>query len=205
MKFILGKKLEMSQKFIDDKFVPVTIIGAGPCLVAQIKTKDIDGYEAVQISYGKAKKLNKPLSGHLKKTKNNEEINKNLREFRTADSDLNVGDIIKVDVFKKGDAVNISGNSKGRGFQGVVKRWGFHGADASHGTKDQERMPGSSGPTGPAKVFKGKKMPGRMGGKRASIKNLEIIEVDSKKNLLFVKGAVPGARNSLLEVRSVSA
>lgn len=203
MAFILGKKLEMSQKFIDDNVVPVTIIVAGPCLVTQIKTKDKDGYKAVQISFDKVKKLNKPLSGHLKKAKTNkEEINRSLREFRITDSDFKIGDIIKVDVFKKGDRAGISGNSKGRGFQGVVKRWGFHGADASHGTKDQERMPGSSGATGPARVFKGKKMPGRMGGKRKTVKNLEIIDVDTKNNLLFVKGAVPGARNSLLEIRS---
>lgn len=203
MAFILGKKIEMRQTFENDNVVPVTIIQAGPCLVTQIKTKDTDGYKAVQVSYGKAKKLNKPLSGHFKKVKTNKEgINRYLREFRIIDSDLKVGDIIKVDVFKKGDKVGISGNSKGRGFQGVVKRWGFHGADASHGTKDQERMPGSIGATGPARVFKGKKMPGRMGGKRKTIKNLEVIDVDTKKNLLLVKGAVPGVRNTLLEIRS---
>lgn len=203
MKFILGKKVEMSQKFIDDKVAPVTIIQAGPCLVTQIKTKDKDGYESVQISYGKAKKINKPLSGHLKKLKIKENINKYLREFRKYDSDFKPGDIIKVDIFKKGDRVDISGTSKGRGFQGVVKRHGFHGAPASHGTKDQLRMPGSIGATGPARVFKGKKMPGRMGGKRRTIKNLEVIEVLSKENLLLVKGAVPGARNGLLEIKSV--
>ncbi|MDA2935638.1 50S ribosomal protein L3 [Patescibacteria group bacterium AH-259-L05] len=207
MAFILGKKVEMSQKFVDDIVIPVTIIQAGPCLVTQIRTKDPrkvstiqrgrkDGYNAIQIGFEKLdiRKVKKPQKSKPFRY---------LREFQGDISKYKAGDKIDVDVFKKGDTVDISGVSKGRGFQGVVKRWGFHGADASHGTKDQERMPGSIGATGPARVFRGKKMPGRMGGKRKTIKNLEVIDVDAKENLLFVKGAVPGARNSLLEIKSV--
>lgn len=180
MKFILGRKISMSQIFQDDKVVPVTEIQAGPCLVKQIKTKDKDKYEAVQISFDQY-----------------------LREFKSFDSNLKVGDKIKVDIFQPGDKVKISGTSKGKGFQGVVRRHGFHGSPASHGHKDQLRMPGSSGATGPARVFKGKKMPGRMGGKRISVGNLEVVEVMPDKNLLLIKGAVPGSRNSLLEISSI--
>ncbi len=202
-KFLLGKKIEMSQIFKDDKVIPVTKVQAGPCLVIQIKTKEKDGYQAVQIGFGKKKKSNKPLKGHLKKSGNkDQEYNRYLREFRIKKTDLKLGDKIKVDIFQSGDKVKVVGTSKGKGFQGVVKRHGFHGSPASHGHKDQLRMPGSSGATGPARVFKGKKMPGRMGGKRATVKTLEVIDVIPGKNLLLVKGAVPGARNSLLEITS---
>lgn len=203
MKFILGKKMQMNQVFKDDKVVPVTEIQAGPCLVTQIKTKDKDGYEAVQIGFGKKNKINKPLQGHLKKIDNQDiKINRHLKEFKTSGSGLKIGDLIKVDIFQSGDKVKIIGFSKGRGFQGVVKRHGFHGSPATHGHKDQLRMPGSIGATGPARVFKGQKMPGRMGGEQTTIQNLEVIDVIPEKNLLLVKGAVPGARNSLLEIIS---
>jgi large subunit ribosomal protein L3 len=200
MKFILGKKQEMTQKFKEDgTVIPVTAISAGPCFVTQIKDNDKDGYKAIQVGYQEAKKINRPLSGHLK----NIFKAKQLREFRLGEKDeqaLKKGDQITVNVFTVGDIVKVSGNSKGRGFQGVVKRHGFKGQKASHGNKDQLRAPGSIGATGPAHVFKGTKMGGRMGGVRISVTNLEIIDIDPVKNLLFVKGAVPGARNGLIEI-----
>lgn len=199
MKFILGEKLEMSQVFKDDEVIPVTKIKAGPCYVTQIKTQEKDGYESIQISFGQKKKINKPQAGHLKR------VGKNLRylvEFRDDITKYKIGNEIKVDIFKPGDKVKISGFSKGKGFAGVVKRWGFHGQPASHGTKDQIRMPGSIGATAPQRVFKGKRMPGRMGGRRVTVANLEVIEVNLDENLLIVKGAVPGKRGTLLEIRS---
>lgn len=203
MKFILGKKIEMTQIFKGDKVVPVTKIQAGPCLVTQIKTQEKDGYEAAQIGFSKKRRNTKSLAGHLKKGSADKEYNRYLREFKIEKSDLKIGDKIKVDIFQPGDKIKVVGTSKGKGFQGVVRRHGFHGASATHGTKDQERMPGSIGATGPARVFKGKKMPGRMGGKQITVKTLEIIEVIPEENLLLVKGAVPGARNSLLEITQV--
>jgi large subunit ribosomal protein L3 len=203
MKFILGKKLEMTQIWQDNKVVPVTKIVAGPCFVVQVKTKDKDGYEAIQIGFGekKEKNIKKPQKGHLAK------VGKNLRYLREFRLDKNgggeevkvkIGDVIKVDTFAPGDKVKVTGISKGRGFQGVVKRHNFAGAPASHGTKDQLRMPGSIGATGPAHVFKGTRMAGRMGGDQVTVKNLEIIEVDKENNILLIKGAIPGARNSLV-------
>jgi len=203
MKFILGKKIEMSQIFKGDKVIPVTKIQAGPCLVTQIKTQEKDGHEAIQLGFAKKRRNTKSLTGHLKKGSADKEYNRYLREFKTENNDLKIGDKIKVDIFAPGDKIKVVGTSKGKGFQGVVRRHGFHGASATHGTKDQERMPGSIGATGPARVFKGKKMPGRMGGKQITVKTLEIIEVIPEKNLLLVKGAVPGARNSLLEITQV--
>ncbi|PIP18037.1 MAG: 50S ribosomal protein L3 [Parcubacteria group bacterium CG23_combo_of_CG06-09_8_20_14_all_35_9] len=207
MKFILGKKIEMTQKFKENgKAIPVTVIEAGPCFITQIKTKEKEGYEAVRIGFGFKKKINKPLKGHLEKIKNEKLKMKNggirwLREFRVPNPKLKVGEAIDVSIFQKGDKVKISGISKGKGFQGVVKRHGFHGSPASHGHKDQLRMPGSIGATDAARVFKGTRMAGRMGGERVTVKNLEIIEINKDKNLLIVKGAVPGARNSLVEIR----
>ncbi len=202
MKFILGKKLEMTQKFKEDgTVVPATVISAGPCFITQVRSLDNDDYKAVQIGYQEAKKLNKPLTGHLKDSFKA----KYLTEFRVEDKDgqeYKKGQQINVNVFEKGEKVKISGISKGQGFQGVVKRYGFHGAPASHGTKDQLRHPGSIGATGPAHVFKGTKMPGRMGGGKVTISNLEIVDIDPEKNLLFIKGAIPGSRNGLIEISS---
>lgn len=176
MKFILGKKIEMTRVFQEDgTAVPVTKISAGPCKVTQVKTDEKDKYSAVQVSFENKK-----------------------REYRLEKPELKVGDQIDVTAFEKGDIVKVTGTSKGRGFQGVVKRHGFHGSLASHGHKDQLRMPGSIGATGPARVFKGMRMPGQMGNKQSSTINLEIIEVNKEKNELYVKGAVPGARNSLV-------
>lgn len=198
MKLIIGKKLNMTQIFTPTGDVlPVTIIQAWPAAITQIKTVKRDGYEAIQIAAGTKKKVNKPQTGHLKG--NNFRY---VRECRMPIADLKVGDSWAVDVFAEGEKVMITGTSKGKGFQGVVKRWGFHGSPASHGHKDQLRMPGSIGTTGPARVFKGKKMGGHMGAVTTSVKWLEIIKIDSENNQLYVKGAVPGARNGLLYIYS---
>jgi large subunit ribosomal protein L3 len=206
MAFLLGKKLGMSQMFDKgNKIVPVTIIEAGPCYVTQIKNKEKDKYEAVQIGFGEAKKNKKPKLGHLEKVKSkNEKVKINLRwlkEFRVADDKYELGQEIKADIFKIGDIVKISGISKGKGFAGVVKRHGFRGAPASHGTKHNLRAPGSIGSSFPEHVLKGKKMAGRMGGERVSVKNLEIADIDIENNLIAVKGAVPGKNGSLVEIR----
>jgi len=197
-KFILAEKREMTQKFADDgTVIPVTKVVAGPCVITQIKDSEKDGYIAVQIGFGSKRKLSKPLQGHLKKTGNFQY----LREFRLNKEevkDLKVGDKLEASTFQAGDMVKVSGSSKGKGFQGVVKRHGFHGSPASHGHKDQLRMPGSIGAGGPQHVFRGVRMGGRMGGEMVSVKNLEVIEVDSKKNEIFIKGAVPGAKSNLI-------
>jgi len=204
MKFLLGKKIDMTQVWKDNKVIGVTRVQAGPCTVVQSRNNGKDGYEAVQIGFGdrKEKNIKKPQKGHLKKLGNF----RYLREFRIAlnaskdakERQLNVGDVIDVSAFEAGDSIQVTGVSKGKGFQGVVKRHGFHGQDKTHGTKDQVRMPGSIGATGPAHVFKGQKMPGRMGNDKTTIKNLEIVEVDKENNILLIKGAVPGARNGLI-------
>lgn len=210
MKFILGKKLDMTQVWQEGKVQAVTRIQAGPCLVVQVKTSEKDGYQAIQVGFGKRneKNIKKPQRGHMKDLGGF----KYLREFRitriaannNTDShelDLKRGDKIDVSIFAAGDNVKVAGISKGKGFQGVVKRHGFHGAPKSHGTKDQLRMPGSIGATGPAHVFKGKKMPGQMGGDQVTVAGLEIVEVDKDNNILLIKGAVPGARNGLLLIQ----
>jgi large subunit ribosomal protein L3 len=204
MGFILGKKISMKQIFRDtDEVAPATVVQAGPCLITQIKTQDKHGYTAVQIGYGQRKKISKSLKGQLKKLKTKP---KWLKEFRVSQDDIKrfkIGNTIDVSVFSVGDKVQITGISKGKGFQGVVRRHGFHGSPASHGHKDQLRMPGSIGATAPARVFKGKKMAGRMGAEQITVKNLEIIEINKDKNLITLKGAVPGARNSLVRIKSL--
>ncbi|MBU4360760.1 50S ribosomal protein L3 [Patescibacteria group bacterium] len=200
MKFILGKKLEMSQIFNEKgEVIPVTLVQAGPCLITQIKKQDSkDKYSAVQIGFDKKKSLSKAVKGHLKDLENF----RWLREFRLEQkNELKRGDKITVETFEIGDKVKITGASKGKGFQGVVRRHSFHGSPASHGHKDQLRMPGSSGPTGPARVFKGKRMPGHMGSEQITVKNLDIIKIDKEKNILYIKGAVPGSRNSLILIQ----
>lgn len=195
MKFILGKKLTMSQIFKDDKVLPVTLIEAGPCFVTQLKTKEKDGYTAVQLGFEKLKqkKLKKPMK---------EKPFRYLKEFKNQVKDYKVKQKIDVSVFKEGDKVKISGISKGKGFAGAVKRWGFSGRDATHGVKHEERTLGSVGATDAERVFKGKKMPGRMGVERITLKNLEVVKVDKENNLLAVKGAIPGRRGTLLEIKS---
>jgi len=184
----------MTQIFEGDKTLPITLIAAGPCFVAQIKTSGKDKYEAVQLGFEK-KKANK-----IKKSEKGKEY-KFLREFRAAPGDLKVGDEINVSVFKEGDKVRVSGISKGKGFQGAVKRWGFHGRNATHGVKHEHRTLGSVGSTDAARVFPGKKMPGRMGAGRITVKNLKVAKIDVENNLIALKGAVPGRIGTLLEIR----
>ena len=196
-KFILGKKIEMSQIFSKDgKVIPITLIEAGPCFVTQIKGKKKDGYEAVQIGFKKKKKVKKSEKGkgfsYLKEFR--------IKELETEDQKLKVGDKIDVSIFEENDIVKISGISKGKGFQGAVKRWGFSGMGASHGVKHEHRTLGSVGSTDAARVFKGKKMPGRMGGERITQRNLKIAKIDLESNLIAVKGTVPGRRGTLLEI-----
>ncbi|MDD3491433.1 MAG: 50S ribosomal protein L3 [Candidatus Pacebacteria bacterium] len=192
MKITLAKKLEMSQVFNEQgNVVPVTIIQAGPVVITQLKTKEKDGYQAIQVGFGKKNnKFQWFEEFNLEKNKLNE----------TEMNNLKIGDEIKVDVFEEGDKVRVTGKSKGKGFQGVVKRHGFKGAPASHGTKDQLRAPGSIGQTGIQRVMKGKKMPGRMGFEQITLKGVKVIKVIPEKNLLYLKGAIPGRRNSLLKI-----
>ncbi len=205
MKFIIGKKQEMTQIWQGETVVAVTKVVVGPCIVTQLKSKEADGYEAVQLGYGerKTKNINKPQIAHLKKAGVDTSAKKtlhHLREFRGENitKDLELGNIVNADIFEAGDKIQVTGTSKGRGFQGVVKRHGFHGTNEQHGNKDQSRMPGSIGATGPAHVFKGTKMGGRMGNDRVTMKILEVIEVDTENNFIFVKGGIPGARNGLI-------
>ena len=196
----LGKKIGMSRVFRDDgRVVPVTMIQAGPCSVTQIKTTDTDGYEAVQLGFGTVKKLNKPRSGHLRGAS----PVRHLREVKADDvGEFELGQQISVDIFEPGELVDVIGTSKGRGFAGVMKRHGFGGGPRTHGQSDRARAPGSiGGGTTPGKVFKGLKMAGHMGNARITVKNLEIVQVDPERNLLFVKGGVPGAPNGLLMIR----
>ena len=200
----LGKKIGMTQIFREDgRVVPVTVISAGPCVVTQIKTKETDGYEAVQLGYGEVKRRNKPLSGHLKDSR----LSRYLREVEADDtSEYEVGQTINVDIFQAGEKVDVIGKSKGRGFAGVMKRWGFAGGPRTHGQSDRARAPGSiGGGTTPGKVYKGMKMGGHMGNRRITVKGLEIIEVDTERNLLLIKGGIPGAPNSLVQIRRTGA
>ncbi|MBD3248171.1 50S ribosomal protein L3 [Candidatus Falkowbacteria bacterium] len=201
MKFIIGKKIEMTQIWKDGKVLAVTKVQAEPCTITQVKNEEKDGYRAVQVAFGKGKekRTKKPQSGHLKKA--GLKGVKVLKEFKIDDkAELNIGDLISADNFVAGDKIDITGISKGKGFAGVVKRHGFHGSKKTHGNKDQLRMPGSIGCTGPAHVFKGVRMAGRMGGEQVTTKNLEIADVDLENNILFIKGAVPGGRNGLVIV-----
>jgi large subunit ribosomal protein L3 len=200
----LGKKIGMTQTFREDgRVVPVTVIQAGPCVVTQVKTKETDGYEAVQLGFGDVKRRNKPESGHLK----NSRLSRHLREVATEDtSEFKVGQTIGVDIFEAGEKVDVIGTSKGRGFAGVMKRWNFRGGPQTHGQSDRARAPGSiGGGTTPGKVYKGLKMGGHMGNRRITVKGLEIIEIDTERNLLLVKGGIPGATNSLVQIRRAGA
>ena len=203
-KAILGTKLGMTQIFAEDgKVVPVTVVEAGPCVVTQKKTVDTDGYEAVQVGIGdvREKLLNKTQKGHFKKA--NTANKKYVRELRLEDcSALNVGDEIKADVFAAGDKVDVSGISKGHGFAGPMKRHGMHRGPMTHGSKSK-RVSGSMGMcSNPGRVLKGKKLPGHMGVVKVTIQNLEVVKVDAEKNLILVKGAIPGAKGGLVTVRN---
>jgi len=196
MKFILGKKLNMGQIFDKDgNVIPVTFVQAGPCKVIQLITKDKSGYEAVQVGF-------EELSERKVKKPQKDKPYRYLREFKDEIKNYEVGKVIDVSIFKEGEKVKVSGISKGKGFQGVVKRWGFSGRNATHGVKHEHRTIGSVGSSFPERVIKGKKMPGRTGGERVTIKNLEIVKVDPENNILAIKGAVPGRRGTLLEIVS---
>ncbi|MDH4207286.1 MAG: 50S ribosomal protein L3 [Anaerolineae bacterium] len=202
MKGILGKKVGMTQIFDDTgEIVPVTIIEAGPCYVTQIKTSKGDGYAAIQLGFGQAKRLNKPQRGHLPKGVPDLRY---LREFTVDDvSAYEVGQKLDAGLFVVGDLVDVSGVSKGKGFAGVMKRHGFRGGPKTHGQSDRARAPGSIGSTTtPGRVWKGMRMAGHMGLQRTTVQNLEVVLVDPERNLLAVKGAVPGAKGGLLTVKS---
>ena len=196
---LIGKKIGMTRIFNDEGVqIPVTVIEAGPCPVVSVRSQESDGYKAVQLGYGakKEKRSSRAELGHVAKA-GLEAAPRLMREFRISDGeDYEVGQELTVALFEAGDRVKVTGKSKGRGFQGVVKRHGFAGRPSTHG-HPMSRTPGSLGPgTDPSRVIKGKKLPGRMGGNRSSIRNLQIVRVDGERNLLFVKGGVPGARNS---------
>jgi len=195
MKFILGQKIGMSQVFDEEgEVTPVTLIEAGPCQVLQMKTKEKDGYKSFQIGFKEIEKKDK-----IKKTMKDKGF-KYLREFKGSE-DYKVGDKIDVSVFEEGDKIKVSGISKGKGFQGGVKRWGFRGQSATHGTKHEERSIGSTGSRFPQRVVKGRRMPGRMGADRVTVKNLKVVKIDLENNLLAIKGAIPGRKGTLLEIR----
>lgn len=198
MKFIVGKKIEMTQKFkADGTVVPVTLVKVEPCTVSQVKTMEKDGYTAVQIGCGEKKKETKSVSGHLKGLT----LFSHLEEFRLSEEDLkkyNRGDKIEVSIFEPGEKIVICGVSKGLGFQGVVKRHHFHGHPTTHGTKDAVRMPGSIGAGGVQRVLKGLRMCGRMGHDRVTVKNIEVVEINKEEGIIALKGAVPGPRNGLI-------
>ena len=202
-KAILGKKIGMTQIFDENgKAIPVTAIEAGPCTVIQIKTVDNDGYQAVKLGFGEVKenKLTKPKKGEFVKA--NITPKKHLREFRLEEISYNVGDEIKADIFAAGDAVDITGTSKGKGFQGVIKRHGQSRGPMGHGSM-YHRRPGSMGSTStPGRVFKGKKLPGHMGMETVTIQNLEVVRVDLDKNVILVKGSVPGNKGAILKIRN---
>lgn len=202
-KAIIGKKIGMTQIF-DEKglVVPVTAIEAGPCVVAQVKTIENDGYNAIQLGYGDVKenRINRPEKGHF--TKANITAKKHLREFRVSDvADVTVGSEVKADVFEAGDKIDVQGTSKGKGFQGVIKRHGQSRGPMGHGSM-YHRRPGSMGSTStPGRVFKGKKLPGHMGVQTVTIQNLDVVKVDLDKNVILVKGSVPGPKGAILKIR----
>ena len=196
---LLGQKIGMTRIFDElGEVVPVTIIRVGPCYVTQVKTVENDGYSAVQLGFGEAKRLNKPRQGHLKALP----PLRHLRELRTDDvARYQVGQVLDVSLFEVGDLVDVVGTSKGRGFAGGIKRHGFHRQPQTHGASDRVRAPGSAGPMSPGYVIKGKRMPGHMGNARVTVQNLRVAMVDPERNLLALKGGVPGAPKGLLFVK----
>ena len=202
MQVILGTKIGMTQIISEDGMVtPVTILQAGPCAVTQIKTVDTDGYNAVQVGYGQGKNLSKSVTGHVKKA--GENINpKVLKEFRVEElpEGMKLGDTLTVESFKLGDKVAVTGTSKGKGYAGTVKRWNFNESRNTHGFKGNIRRVGSIGSMYPQKVWKGKKMPGRMGHDQVTVKNLVVAYIDVENNLIGLKGAVPGPKKGIVSV-----
>lgn len=205
MKAILGEKIGMTQIFTDEGIVvPVTVVKAGPCVIVQKKTTETDGYDAVQVGFGnvREKSVNKPKAGHFAKA--DVKPTRWLREFRGDESAQaeDLGAVIKADVFEAGDKVDVSGISKGKGFQGVIARWGQHRGPMSHGSR-YHRRPGSMGAcASPGKVFKGKRLPGHGGVQRVTVQNLEIVKVDPAKDLLLIKGAIPGSKGGLVTIKT---
>lgn len=204
-KGIIGKKLGMTQIFLEDgSVVPVTVIEAGPCTVAQKKTVENDGYDAVQLAFGevKEKHMTKAEIGHFKKA--GVEAKKHLKEFRLENaSEMNVGDVVSADTFTAGEKVDITGITKGHGYSGAVKRWGNHILRMTHGTGPIHRQVGSMGSTStPSRVFKNKKMAGQYGNEQVTVLNLEVAKIDAEKNIIAVKGAVPGARGGIVFIRN---
>lgn len=199
---ILGKKVGMTQLFNTGEEVVVTAIEAGPCTVVQVKTEDKDGYNAVQLGFGNAKRVNSPLKGHMKKLGQF----KYLREVRVADTrDLKEGQKVGVDIFKVGDRIDVVGVSKGKGFAGGVKRYHFGGGPKTHGQSDRWRAPGSVGSTTfPGRVWRGQRMAGHMGMDRVTVRNLQVVDVKPERNLILVKGAVPGPKNGLVILHKAS-
>ena len=203
-KAIIGKKVGMTQIFDETgKVIPVTVIEAGPCVVAQVKTVETDGYDAIQLGFGDVKenKVNKPVKGHF--AKGSVTPKKHLREFRVDSIEsYKVGDEVKADTFAKGDKIDVQGTSKGKGFQGVIKRHGQSRGPMGHGSM-YHRRPGSMGPTStPGRVFKGKKLPGHMGVQTITIQNLDVVRVDMDKNVILVKGSVPGVKGAILKIKT---
>ncbi len=202
-KGIVGKKIGMTQIFDESgKVIPVTVVEAGPCVVVQKKTVENDGYEAVQLGFGevKATRVNKPMKGHFDKA--DAAYKKELKEFRLEDcSAVNVGDILKADTFAVGDMVDVSGTSKGKGFQGTVKRHNNARLKETHGTGPVHRHAGSMGAcSSPSRIFKGKGMPGQMGNEKVTVQNLEVVKVDAENNLIALKGAVPGPKGGIVSI-----
>lgn len=203
-KGIIGKKLGMTQIFMEDgSVVPVTVIEAGPCTVAQKKTVENDGYDAVQLAFGevKEKHMTKAEIGHFKKA--GVEAKKHLKEFRLENaSEMNVGDVVSADTFTAGEKVDITGITKGHGYSGAVKRWGNHILRMTHGTGPIHRQVGSMGAnSSPSRVFKNKKMAGQYGNEKVTVLNLAVVKIDAEKNIIAVKGAVPGAKGSIVFIR----
>ena len=202
-KGIIGKKIGMTQIFDENgNVIPVTLIEAGPCVVAQKKTGKNDGYEAVQLGFieAKEKHVNKPRAGHF--AKNGISAKKHLKEFRLDDcAKYNVGDVITVDTFAAGEKVDVTGMTKGHGYSGVVKRWNHHKLRMTHGVGPVHRQPGSMGSIDPARIFKNHKMPGQYGNERVTVQNLKVVKIDSERNILAVKGAIPGAKGGIVFVR----
>ena len=202
-KGIIGKKIGMTQIFDEiGNVIPVTVIQAGPCAVVQKKTAENDGYDAIQLGFvdAKEKHLTKAEKGHFEKA--GVSYKKHLKEFRLADvSAVNVGDVITADTFAAGDKVDVTGITKGRGYTGCVKRWGHHILRMTHGTGPIHRQPGSMGVIDPARIFKNKKMPGQYGNEQVTVLNLKVVKIDSEKNLIALKGAVPGAKDGIVFIR----
>ena len=201
---LIGKKLGMTQVYNDkEELVPVTVVAAGPCPVVQVRSQDDNGYDALQLAFEEipARKVNKPETGHFSKA--GVAPPRVLREFRKIEVDFEVGQVLDVSQFEVGEQVKVTGRSKGKGFAGVVKRYGFRGKNSTHGTPDRVRHGGSIGQgTTPGKVWKGKKMSGQMGNAQVSTKGLDIVRIDSERNLLFIKGAVPGGVNGFVDIQT---